>query len=147
MTQLLDAPAIETSAPEIDFDELLRPAARPARLKLSEAIRRGAALTDPAIGQWEGLSQHYRMKTCAIGAACYVAAGEKRSLVGSLKDAARYFPELEARVSIDRNQVSEYVDAPEGTLSWQLGDHIMHLNDILKVDRVRIAEIVAALGY
>jgi hypothetical protein len=144
MTQLLEAPA-ETDAPQIDFDALVRET-RPTRLKLSEAIRQGSAETDQAIGMWEHREDD-RLMVCALGAACYVAVGNKRSMVGSLEEAARYFPEVLETVTVTRFQFEEYADAPTPMLPWTLGDHILYLNDTVKADRERIADIVEALGY
>lgn len=148
MTQLLEAP-VETG---IDFDELVR-ATRPARLKLSAAIRQGALLTRPGQGLWEK-EEYGEVYACAMGAACYAAAGNRASGVQHASDAARYFPELDDQVTITETLVPEYrrimrtIPAEEPVVvRWALSDHIMLLNDEADVTRERIADIVEALGY
>jgi hypothetical protein len=151
MTQLLEAPA-ETG---FDFDALIRatrphPAARP---KLSEAIRLGAKQTLPSVTIWEKVEGD-TVWACAMGAACYVAAGNKTSGVHHAVDAICYFPQLSDWVTLTDELVPEYRrlfgltdrDAPF-TVRWMLVDHILVLNDQVHLSRERIADIVEALGY
>jgi hypothetical protein len=154
MTQLLEAP-IETSLPQIDFDELLCET-RPTRLKLSEAIRQGAALTRPGLGVWEKQAAD-GLYACAMGAACYVAAGQRPSYVDSIDTVAHFFPEVTNLVPASVEQIPEYLEyfntaffgtgTAKGVASWTLADHIITLNDTLHLDRNRIADLVEALGY
>jgi hypothetical protein len=155
MTQLLEAPA----APGIDFetfldDLLIRTRPQPGvKVKLSEAIRLGAARTLPGFALWEKVEPG-AIWTCAIGAACYAAAGDRPSNINSLEEAKNYFPDLANEVTVSNELVPEYQtwypnSIPNGQRfhNWGLGDHIMVLNDTFRLSRERIADIVEALGY
>jgi hypothetical protein len=140
--------AVETP---IDFDELLRQT-RPTRPKLSAAIRDGATHTEPVEYEWFVERQGYPF-ACALGAACYVAAGYQPPDVSGLDEASRYFPELTNLVRIDLELVPELSELPKINRQnyqakiWLLGHLITTLNDVLNLNRNRIADIVEALGY
>jgi hypothetical protein len=142
----------------IDFDNLLR-ATRPTRPKLSEAIRAGSRLTDPARNAWFEPSQEDQPvpRACAMGAACYVANGETNPGGLTLGLAAEWFPELLERARLTPEQAPELFafyrsryESAERMLRgnhWCLGEYIATLNDTLGLSRERIADTVEALGY
>jgi hypothetical protein len=153
MTQLLEAPAIP-ALPQIDFDELLRET-RPARPKLSEAMRRGVQATLPTWEVWQFEDGQGHSYACAIGAACYAVDRQWQQQSASMDEgqvAKTYFPALYETVEVDASLLPglryhypyQFV---VNTWKGSLMSLIVELNDDCRYDRGRIADIVEQLGY
>lgn len=117
MPETLTTPAPTTEAPATP--EKTKP------LKLSEAIRLGAMMTEQTFGEF-GDDE----RTCAIGAA-QKALGLPVSAMGPLNDL------------LGSRGAKEPCDHP---YAWSVGALIMHLNDDDKWPREKIADWLETLG-
>jgi len=108
-------------------------------VKLSEAIRAGAQLRPPAIGQFFEANADGVLCSCALAAAYEVVIGAAHPRLG----AQHILPALE-RVFPCANAV---VNHPVHQLPGSVYGAVMNLNDEYHWSREQIADWLASIGY